>query len=277
MSTANLLAISTAPATIIIGKPYYDLSGTIALMRQLFQKDLVDGLEFQNLAEWDATSPPQADAERYLGAWHDSPKYTTGEIGVRLNESSLPILSIHANRDIGVCLCSSKKQDINRGRRLIHESMSLAEQVGAPICVFHMWDTLSQSFDLDFLIDTVTEICPQYHSVKMAIENVPTHLLGFTPFALAKEFEWVTLDLKWAAMYDELEKFATIKEQIVNIHLRGNLEVGRWVLPNAPFHFYDALNAIRNDWRYTGLITMEPGSMHQAQFRDFELAMASLR
>lgn len=277
MNTVNSIAISTAPTNAIVKKQYYDLIGTITLMNRLFQNGLVDGFEFQNLSEWDITNPPRTDAERYLEAWHDSSKYTIDEIGVLLEKTDLPILSIHANRDVGVYLCSQEEKDINRGRQLIHESMSLAEQVDASICVFHLWDTRRESLDLDFLKQTVAEISSQYPCVKMTIENVPTHIPGFTPFTLVKDFEWVTLDLKWAAKYDELERFIAIKEQIVNIHLRGQLNGGRWVLPEAPFRFYDALYTIRKEWQYSGLITMEPDSLNKVKFSEFELAMASLR
>jgi hypothetical protein len=276
MTTSNKLSVSTAPAAVITGKPYYDLPGTIAFMHRLFRNGLVDGFEFQNLAEWNAANPPRTDTGRH-NAWRDSSKYTTDEISLLLKESNLPVFSIHANRDVGVFLCSKEEKDITYGRQLIHESMSLATQVNAPVCVFHIWDTMSESFDLDLLKHTIDEISPQYPGVIMAIENVPTRLPGFTPFTLAREFDWVTLDIKWAAFYDEFEKFESIRDQIVNIHLRGNLSKNRWVLPDSPFTFYDALNTIRSDWHYTGLITMEPGDLKQARYSDFEQAMASLR
>lgn len=277
MSTGSLLAISIAPATAVVQKRYYDLPGTIAFMRQLLQEGVVDGFEFQNLAEWDAAHPPRDEAERRLDAWHDSARYTVGEIGSRLQETGLPILSIHANRDVGICLCSQEERDIDRGRQLIEESLSLADQVGAPVCVFHLWDTWKETFDPDFVKGIVEEISSRFPEVRMAIENVPTHLPGWTPFALAKEFDGVTLDLKWAALYDELEAFEAIKERIVNIHLRGHLQGDKWMLPNAPFEFYEAFNTIRNKWRYSGLITMEPDGLRQVSVVGFELAMASLR
>jgi sugar phosphate isomerase/epimerase len=277
VSTTNLLAISIAPAIAIVRKRYYDLPGTIAFMQQLLQEGVVDGFEFQNLAEWDATNPPRDEAERRVDAWQDSARYTVDEICTRLQETGLPIFSIHANRDVGICLCSQGEQDVQRGRQLIEESLSLAERVSAQVCVFHLWDTWKESFDPDFLKGIVAEISPHFPSVRMAVENVPTHLPGFTPFELAKEFSWVTLDLKWVSLYDELEEFEAIKERIVNVHLRGQLQGNKWVLPNAPFQFYEVLNKIRNKWRYSGLITMEPDGLHQASLDDFELAMATLR
>ena len=52
------LFISIAPTTPVIGKRCYDLPGTIELMQRLWQEAVVDGFEFQNLAEWDAAGPP---------------------------------------------------------------------------------------------------------------------------------------------------------------------------------------------------------------------------
>ena len=36
-----------------------------------------------------------------------------------------------------------------------------------------------------------------------------------------------------------------IKDRIVNIHLRGELENSRWVVRNSTFEFYETLNMIR--------------------------------
>jgi hypothetical protein len=257
----------------MIKKPYYHIQSTITVMNRLLRESAVDGFEIQHLAEWNKNSPPRDDltGER-AAAWKNSEKYTTQEIAAFLE--GLPILSVHANRDVGIYLCSDSEQDINTGKELIHESLQLAETVGADVCVIHLWDTWKKNFDMNGLQNVLHEVASQY-SVKASVENVPTHLEGTTPFELVKECEWVTLDMRWAAMYDELEKFESVIARIVNIHLRGHLEGRTWVLADAPFTFDEALHRIKT-WGYTGLVTMEPEGLRGSSWDNIAAAMASL-
>ena len=273
----NPISISVSPTTRAIGKRYFDLPGTIELMGLLWQESVIDGFEFQNLAEWDDENPPRDEREKRLAAWNASPKHTTDEIATLLQEAGLPILSVHANRDVGICLCSDQEQSINKGKRLIHESLLLAEKVGAPLCVFHLWDTWKEGFEPRFLQDVLREIAAQYPGVKASVENVPTHLAGSTPFALVRQFEWITLDLRWAALYDELDKFESVKDRLANVHLRGRLEGSEWVLDGAPFGFYEALDTIRGKWGYSGSLTMEPGGLQDGDWENLVAAMSTLR
>jgi len=258
---SNLISIAVAPTTRAIGKRYYDLAGTIELMSLLWQESVIDGFEFQNLAEWDDENPPRDEREKRLAAWNESPRHNTDEIAALLQEAGLPILSVHANRDVGICLCSGREQDISKGKKLIHESLSLADRVGAPVCVFHLWDTWKEDFEPRFMESVLLEIAAQYPGVKASVENVPTHLAGSTPFELVRQFEWITLDLRRAALYDELDEFESVKERISNVHLRGRLESSEWELDGEPFGFYEALDTIRGKWGYSGLLTMEPGGL----------------
>jgi hypothetical protein len=272
----NPISISVAPTTRAIGKRYHDLAGTIELMGLLWQESVIDGFEFQNLAEWDGENPPRDEREKRLAAWNDSQKHTTDQIATLLQEAGLPILSVHANRDVGIYLCSDQEQDINKGKRLIHESLFLADRVGAPLCVFHLWDTWKEDFDPRFLQSVLHEIAPHYPGVKASVENVPTHLAGFTPFELVSQFEWITLDLQWAALYDELDRFESVKGRIANVHLRGRLEGSQWVLDGAPFGFYEALDTIRDKWGYSGLLTMEPGGLRDGDWENLVAATSTL-
>jgi hypothetical protein len=273
----NPISISVAPSTRVLGLPYYDLSGTIELMHRLWQEEVVDGFEFQNLAEWDAAGPPRDEADRRLTAWQDSRRYTPDELAGLLQATGLPIQSVHANRDVGICLCSGNEQDRCRGQDLIHESLALAEKVSAPVCVFHLWDTRKEAFDPAALQRILREAARHHPGVRAAVENVPTQLAGVTPFDLVEQYEWITLDLRWVAMYDELDRFGSVIDRVVNLHLRGRLENGVWLLDNAPFGFYEALHAVRQHWGYCGLMTMEPDGLRAGDLEKLVAAMASLR
>jgi hypothetical protein len=273
----NPISISVAPTTRVIGKRYYDLPGTIELMHRLWQESVLDGFEFQNLAEWDAAGPPQDEANRRLAAWEDSQRHTTNELASLLRATGLPIQSVHANRDVGICLCSGDAQGMIRGQRLIHESLLLAEKVSAAVCVFHLWDTWKEEFDPAVLHRVLRKAATRHPGVKASVENVPTQLARSTPFDLVQQFEWITLDLQWAAMYDELDRFESVMDRVVNVHLRGRLEDRAWRLDDATFGFYEALRILRQEWGYCGLLTMEPGGLRDGDLERLVAAMASLR
>lgn len=284
MQGANPISVTTAPCNKLIGKPFYDLPATIEVMHGLRREAAVDGFEFQHVAEWDARCPPRDEGARRLAYWEDSARYTVDQIADILRETGLPVLSIHANRDVGLLLCSGERRDVERGRCLIHESLYLAEGVGASVCVFHFWDTWAEAFDPAFLRRTLDEIAPRYPGVRAAVENVPTHLPGWTPCRLAGEFEWVALDLRWAALYDELDAFEVLRERIVDVHLRGEIAGGRWYVPRAwfppgqgqaSFDFYGALGVLRDRWDYRGPLTVESVPTGIA-WEDFVTAIASV-
>jgi len=92
----------------------------------------------------------------------------------------------------------------------------------------------------------------------------------------------VTLDLRWAALYNELNAFEPIISKVVNVHLRGKLGKGRWILDQSSFGLYEALRKLRDDWGYKGLLTMEPegtidGKIDSSCFHNFIEAMKTLR
>jgi len=273
---ANLISASSAPIAGFGDKEYYDLIGTIEVMKRIFRESVVDGFELQIEPEWNSENPPLTDAD--WTDWTKTPKYTVEDILTLLKEEKLSILSIHASRDIGNYLCSDRKEDWEKGKHTIYDSLFLAEHLRAKVCVFHLWDTWKKSFNLHSLRKIFLDTADQFPKVKASVENIPTHLIDFTPFALVRLFEYVTLDLRWAALYDELDKFESLAGKIVNVHLRGRLEGDRWVLDHSSFGFYEALDRIRNEWKYLGLLTVEPeGTINGALFGDFLNAMRSLR
>ncbi|MGC9201162.1 MAG: sugar phosphate isomerase/epimerase family protein [Thermoproteota archaeon] len=271
-----LISVSSAPVAKLGDKEYYDLIGTIDVMKKIFSKSVVNGFELQLEPEWDSNNPPLTDKD--LADWTKTPKYTAEEILNILKRESLPILSVHASRDVGSYLCSNRKCDWEKGKQVIYDALFIASELGASVCVFHLWDTWATSFDLNHIQETFHEITRQFPNVKASVENIPTHLKGYTPFALVKLFDYITLDLRWVALYDELDTFKLIIDKIVNVHLRGKLRDNKWILDQSSFGFYEALNKIKNNWRYRGLLTMEPdGRLNSSCFHNFIEAMKTLQ
>jgi len=258
MGKDSQLSITTAPLNLLLGGSYADLHGTLKTMKQLREESIVQGFELQDLAEWDSRGPPRdirMKAHR-LKVWEKCEKFSSDEKISMTSEAS--ILSIHANRDVGIYLCSEDDQEQLHGRTLIKETLEFAEAISAHQAVFHLWDTWSPDFDLKHLRNELYRIASHYPSVIPSVENVPTHLEDFTPYDLVREFDWITLDTRWAGMYNELDAFSEITNKISNVHLRGSLEGDEWQLHKSPYSFQDALDKIVVDWGYSGLVTVEP-------------------
>jgi hypothetical protein len=258
----NPISVTVAPLAKLLGRPFYDLPANLEVMRRLWRESVLDGFEFQHTAEWDAYGPPRDEGERRLVYWQAAAKHTVDQIAARLCEVGLPILSVHANRDVGLLLCSESAEDVARGKHLIRQSLSLCEQVGAGVCVFHLWDTWKEAFDVGFLRDALAEIAARYPGIRAAVENVPTHLAGCTPFELVKQFEWIVLDWRWAAVYDEWERFGSVVDRIADVHLHGEVREGRWALDPrwalaGRMDFDAALVEMCHGWGYGGLLTVE--------------------
>jgi len=272
----NLVSVSTAPIAKLGNKKYYDLSGTIQVMKKVYQESAVDGFELQLEPEWDSENPPLTDSE--LADWTKTPKYTAEQILTLVTKEKLPILSVHASRDIGNYLCLNQKQHLEKGKRLIDDSLFLSDELSASVCVFHLWDTWATEFDANRLKKTLSDVAANYPKVKATVENIPTNLKGHTPFSLVKTFDHVTLDLRWAALYNELNAFESIINNIENIHMRGTLEGNKWALNRSSFTFYEALDTVKNKWKSPALLTVEPeGGISSSSFTNFIKAMKTLR
>jgi hypothetical protein len=273
---ANQVSVSSAPIAKLGNKMYYDLVGTIQVMKKIYEAKAVDGFELQIEAEWDKENPPLTDRE--LADWTNTPKYSMEEIITLVQRENLPILSVHSSRDIGNYLCSEQKQHRTKGKNLIRESLLVTQELGAKVCVFHLWNTWATKFDINVLRRTLADVARQFPRVKASVENIPTHLEGQTPFSLVKTFGYVTLDLRWAALYDELHAFQSIIEKIADVHMRGTLEGDKWILNRSPFTFYEALQTIMTKWRSTALLTVEPeGGVEASNFANFVKAMKALK
>ena len=78
MFMANLISASSAPVAGFGDKEYYDLLGTIEVMKKILGESVVDGFELQLEPEWDSENPPLTDAD--WADWTKTPKYTREEI-----------------------------------------------------------------------------------------------------------------------------------------------------------------------------------------------------
>lgn len=273
----NLISLSIAPANIVVEKQYYDLLASIELMKYIQQLEIIDGFELQLLEEWDKNTPPLDEKEKRLIAWRNSPKYSISRVAEFIRNSGINILSVHAKRDIGIYLCSDASNDVEEGKRLIEETLYFANEIGTDLCIFHLWDTWKEEINIQFLYEILMKIASRYPNIKASVENVPTHVRDATPFELVKHFDWITLDLQWASMYFEFEKFEEIKHKIANVHLRGNLVESRWVLNDSSFEFYKALKLIRDKWKYKGILTMEPNKLQQGKLDELVSGLLSLK
>jgi len=253
-------------------------------MNTLHAQAAIDGFEFQKIAEWDSVGPPRDEYREgnQIGAraraWKSCSKYTIENLANSINSYGLPISSVHANRDVGICLCAGSNSDLERGKELINETLSLCKALSSNVAVFHFWDTRTKYIDSKLLHRVLDEYQSHYINIRAAVENVPTSVEDLTPFELAKQFNSVTLDTRWACMYDELEQFYSILSRIVNIHLRAQLVDRRWIFESSTWTFDEIVSLISGKWKYSGLITLEPeGGYRDATIEDLVEALKVLR
>ena len=274
------LSISTAPLNSYLNKKYYDLKATLYLLKMLSEEDVVDGFEFQLLAEWNPEYAPLDKDTKYDRQleWENSRKYEVAQIVELLTEHELPILSIHANRDIGICLCSNEKELNQRGRILIEQALILAEKTKAGVCVFHLWDAWMEEIDFAVLKHELAVAAAKHTSVRVSVKNLPTYVKSTTPFQIIKDCDWVTLDTKWSDMYGELDKFETIRDRIANIHLRGTYRNGKWTHANSSTKFASILKQVKGLWKSSRLLTLEPsGDFSDVKWKDLVSAIRQFR
>ena len=112
----NPLSLSVAAMNFIVGKNFYDLENSLEMMQQLIELKVVDGFELQHLGEWDEREPPREDNGRRVAGWQTCRKYPVEKLAEILQATGLSLLTIHANRDIGICLCSDEAKDKERAK-----------------------------------------------------------------------------------------------------------------------------------------------------------------
>jgi sugar phosphate isomerase/epimerase len=222
------------------------------MMKRLLEESKVDGFEFVLLPEWDSENPPLTPTS---SPW-ECEKHSLKEIVKALEVKDLPILSVHANRDIGNYLCSEEIAKVKKGMRLIQESLDFAEKVGSKICVFHFWDTFKEVFDIQNLEKLYLKFQNAFPNVEMSIENVPTKYMSRTPFQIIQNFRHKTLDFKWASLFNEFDSFISILGQIDNVHIQGKHQQGTVVSSVGSLDYKKAIERIK-DAGYSGVFTIE--------------------
>jgi sugar phosphate isomerase/epimerase len=276
----GLLSISSTSLASYLGRKYYDLEATLYVMTMLAREGVVDGYEFQLLAEWNSRDPPICVDTKYDRKleWELSRKHTVPEIAKSINNLNLNIISVHANRDVGVCLCSRDEDLVERGKKHIENALSLAQLVHARLCVFHLWDTWIEDIDFGALKRLFKACVGRYSRIKATVENIPTFGEGRSPLSVVKDYDWITLDTKWAMKYGELESYRSVRRKIANVHLRGEYRRGKWLFDGSSRVFEAIRRTIRQVLRFQELLTVEPSmELSNVKWKDFVGSISLLR
>ncbi len=261
MVRLNKVSLSTGSLPRMENCQFYELSSVFRMMKPFFQESKVDGFEFVLLPEWDSENPPLTPTS----APFECEKHTISEVADALMDKGFPILSVHANRDIGSYLCSEKDYEVDKGIRLVSECLDFTKRVGAKVCVFHFWDTWKESIDLAQLKAVYKKSERSCPDVEMSIENIPTRCQSKTPFQIVQDFRHKTLDLRWASMFNDFEKFAGIMAEVDDVHIQGMLQDGDMIPSAGSLNYAYALKQIVRRG-YSGLFTVELEG--KADYRD---------
>lgn len=248
----NRVCISTGSLPRLEGKQFYELSSVVRVMKRLLDESKVDGFEFVLLPEWDSENPPLSPSD----APKECEKHTVQEVLDALETRNFPILSVHANRDIGNYLCHEDTEKVEKGIRIMRECLDFTREVGSRVCVFHFWDTWKEVFDLSFLEATYQKFQNMYPEVELSVENISTRYMGKTPFQIMKNFRFKTLDLKWASLFDEFDAFVDIIWQVDNVHVQGRCQDGMLVPSVGSLDYEKAIRRIK-EAGYCGIFTVE--------------------
>jgi hypothetical protein len=122
--------------------------------------------------------------------------------------------------------------------------------------VFFIFGTRGKKIDLAGLQKVYEERRKRFSNIEFSVENIPTMIEGKTPFQLMQGFEWRTLDLKWASMYNEFDLFAEAVEKVDNVHVQGKCQDGSFVPTVGSLDYEKALERIVSVG-YSGVFTLE--------------------
>lgn len=266
----NALSLSTGWLPRLERRPYYELSSVLKIMNRFSKEKIVDGFEFGLLPEWDSENLPLTPTE----APSTCEKHSLKEILEVLLKENLKILTVHASRDVGAYLCSEKADDRAKGERLANDTATFAGSLGAAVCVFHFWHPWKEAQDLPYLENVCGSIQEKHQDIDVSIENIPTVDRDMTPFRMMQGFRHMTLDLKWASMFGEFDKFAQSLKRIDNVHIQGRYQKGFLVPTVGALDYGDALKRIRAGG-YQGFYTVELEG--NAEYEDMLLCFSKIR
>lgn len=196
----------------LVGGRYYDLTAAAAGWQAL-GRQAPAGIELVLLPEWDGSNPPLTATD---AQWEKCPRYSDADLLAWVQDNNLPVLSVHANRDIGMHFCSGSVQ---RGQELLAQAMDLCASLNTEICVAHLWDTWSKDFAPHSILEATRPVTKSRPRIILAAEYLPTSLPGHSPPDILKIFPHWTWDTHWARLYND-----TIPDDIsaiAHLHLQG--------------------------------------------------------
>lgn len=232
--------------------PFYELSSVIDMIKRFSKISQADGFEFALLPEWDCENPPLTPTSATSGC----EKHAIEEILAILVCQDFSILSVHTNRDVGSYLCSGEPEKVAKGIKLMDESLRFTQSIKSGICVFHFWDPWKKDLDLPFLKSVYDEFQIRYPRIEISIENIPTLNRHMSPYQLMRSFRYKTLDLKWASLADEFDRFVDTIEQVDNVHIQGRCQNGILAPTVGILDYEIALRRIK-EAGYRGVFTIE--------------------
>jgi sugar phosphate isomerase/epimerase len=252
MPYLGLVSASTGFLPRLEGCKFYELPSVLRMMRRFHKDSQADGFELGLLPEWDDEGPPLTPTS----APANCEKHTVKEICDAIEREGLRILTVHANRDVGAYLCLNTLSMVAKGERLAEEALEATQRLGARVCVFHIWPSWKESFDVNRLLEIYARLVDRHAEIEVSVENVPTVNKNQTPFSLAEKFKHITLDLKWASMYNEFEQFIDVMERVDNIHVQGKHTNDTFTPSTGALNYDDAFRRIKRAG-YDGLLTIE--------------------
>ena len=161
------------------------------------------------------------------------------EIARELEESDIPVLAVHFEKDITALLGLGDEEDRALGLHLFEENADMAKTLGASFSVFHLWDG---RFDAEHLkksialLEVLYEICDK-RSVELLVENVPCRVSPYeTVLKIAEKYprSRFTFDTRHADFIGETAEFfesAIWQTRIAHIHVSdhcGTTAPGMW-------------------------------------------------
>ncbi len=247
-----LISLSTGWLPRLENRPYYELSSVLTVMDKFWRKGLVDGFEFGLLPEWDSENSPLTPCD----APSTCEKHSYQEILQILEKRDFKLLTVHASRDVGCYLCSDEQMKRSKGVKLVDDSLRFCHSSRSKICTFHFWNPWGTSIDREFLREVYGQAEKRFPGLEISVENIPTVIKDETPFNLMRDFDYTSLDLKWASMYDEFDKFLGAIEKVDNLHIQGKYHAGNLVCTAGNLDFDAALREIV-DSGFSGVFTVE--------------------